>query len=232
MTNKYAQVLCNNPIFWKNKFRYDNLQLNEPIPTTLKGWVHKYLDTLNNNVPLLVEQYDFTTYPKTLLNFDETFKNLGPIGRGTFAETNLVMDINNNLYALKLFYENNLKEYEDEVNTLIELSTPTCHPDIICYRDHFILNNKYAILTDYIESKTLEQFIRTTSWNLKEVKFIILQLLTILIWMHQKGYRHGDILTGNIIVTKDMKIKLIDLGLTVKINDLMDARGDIFNIIS
>ena len=144
---------------------------------------------------------------------------MGIIGRGTFAETYLVIDNHNNSYALKLFYSKNLKEYEDEVKTLIDLSTPTCHPDIICYKDHFILNNQYAILTDYIEGKTLEQFIRSNHLTLKEVKFIILQLLSILIWLHQKGYRHGDILTGNIIVTKDMKIKLIDFGLAVRIDD-------------
>src|SRR5437016_8912690 len=148
LTNKNAQSICNNSSFWKTKFKYDHLPLSEPLPITLKQWVHKYINTINNILPLPLEQYDFRTYPKTLINFDETFKNMGIIGRGTFAETYLVIDNHNNSYALKLFYSKNLKEYEDEVKTLIDLSTPTCHPDIICYKDHFILNNQYAILTD------------------------------------------------------------------------------------
>jgi len=33
--NKKAQIICNSVSFWKNKFKHDNLPLDDPLPTTL-----------------------------------------------------------------------------------------------------------------------------------------------------------------------------------------------------
>jgi len=168
-----------------------------------------------------------TTSPKTLLNFDTVFTDVGVIGRGAFGEIHLITDNYNHQYALKIFYEKNVNEYENEVNVLVDLSTPKCHPNIICYVDHYMIDDKYAILTDYIEGKTLEQYSRSHQLTVHDIKLIGLKLLDIVSWLHEKGYNHGDILTNNIMITPDGQLKLIDFGLAHK---SLDTREDVYNI--
>lgn len=220
--NKKAQIICNSVSFWKNKFKHDNLPLTDPIPKTLNQWINRYLNTVQTDISL---KFDMTTFPKTLLNFNEVFEDVGVIGRGTFGEIHLITD-NDKQYALKIFFNRNENEYENEVNVLIDLATPKCHPNIICYVDHFIVNDKYAILTDYIEGKTLEQYSRSHKLSLDDIKLIGLKLLDIVSWLHDKGYVHGDILTNNIMITNG-QLKLIDFGMAHK---SLDTREDVYNI--
>lgn len=223
--NRKAQIICNSVSFWKNKFKQNNLPLTDPLPTTLNQWINRYLNTVQSNDTII--SFDMTTSPKTLLNFNEVFEDVGVIGRGTFGVIHLINDKYDNQYALKIFYNKNIDEYENEVDVLVDLSMPECHPNIICYVNHFIINDKYAILTDYIEGKTLEQYSRSNNLTVNDIKLIGLHLLDIVSWLHEKGYVHGDILTNNIIITNDGQLKLIDFGLAHK---SLDTREDIYNI--
>ena len=96
--------------------------------------------------------FDYSTTPKTILNFDQIFKKIKILGSGEHGTTWLIRNHNNEPFALK--YNDMPSIDEDETESLKHFSN-SCHPSLICYIDHFLLDNKQVILTDYIDGKTL-----------------------------------------------------------------------------
>jgi len=174
-------------------------------------------------------KFDKSTHPKTLLNFDQVFKDVKILGAGGFGETHLVIDKSGKKYALKLLHPKGFEKmsYYREVSALINLSSvPDCDPNIVCYYNHFAINHftnfknqkinikYYAILTEYIDGMTLAQFDSVYKLSVNDVIYVGLWLLNILDYLHKNGFAHNDISNANIMVTKDKQLKLIDLGLT------------------
>ncbi|HSW76518.1 MAG TPA: protein kinase family protein [Candidatus Saccharimonadales bacterium] len=154
------------------------------------------------------------------LNVNQQYTIVKLIGRGHFGQTYLVKNKQNQYYALKLFYKPD-RDYYREVENLIQLSKTGCNPDIICYKNHFIFNGQYAILSDYIDGVNLEQFKHRL--NIKNIKHIGLWLFGVLSWLHKKGYAHNDISLSNIMLDKNNQLKLIDFGLSCNIYAKIDS---------
>ena len=158
-------------------------------------------------------------HPKVLLNFNEVFKDLKILGSGNFGETHLIEDIvNKKQYALKMLYKIDKNDFYREVISLINLSKqPNCDPDIVCYYNHFILVNDqqyYCILTEYIPGVNLSSFDEVHKLSINDIVRTGLWLLKVIGRLHKKGFAHNDINPGNIMVTENRDLKLIDFGLT------------------
>ena len=139
------------------------------------------------------------------------------LGEGHFGETHLVSK-NNQLYALKTFHPTaNVEDYQREVTNLMQLSQPHCHPDVICYIDHFKINNKYYILSKYIDGVTMDHYIQSHAMTRYAITHFALWLCQILAWLHHKGFAHNDIGTNNIMRTPRGHYKLIDFGLSCRL---------------
>lgn len=141
------------------------------------------------------------------------------------GDTFLIRDKYNHPYALKLSKNFN----EDELEALKHFSTPDCHHNLICYKDDFMFNEYFALLTDYIDGNTLDFTYGLTN---KDLELIFLELLNILAYIHSKGYVHKDPNLSNIMITKQGKVKLIDFGNCRPISKLYDIGGDLFYLAS
>ena len=161
--------------------------------------------------------FDYSTSIKTILNFKELFTTDRQLGAGEFGVTYLIRDNNNHPYALKIsiFEGDDDPDIKREIKSLIYFATPKCHPHLLCYLDHFILNNRICILTEYIDEKTLSD---SKNLSIQAIESIYLELLDTLAWMHSKGYNHGDIKSDNIMITPQGQVKLIDFGFTTKMD--------------
>jgi serine/threonine protein kinase len=175
-------------------------------------------------------KFNYSTHPKTLLNFDQIYKDVKLLGAGNFGETHLIIDkITKKQYSLKFMFPDkiNINEYYREVSSLINLSsTPNCNPSIVCYYNHFIVkgyttyNNKYnpnsyyCILTEYIDGLTLAKYDEKYNFSYDDILIIGLWLLKTINILHNKGFVHNDISPHNIMISKDGKLKLIDFGLS------------------
>ncbi|MBU0479162.1 serine/threonine protein kinase [bacterium] len=79
--------------------------------------------------------------------------------------------------------------------------------DDICY-----------IVLEYFDGHNLREMIRTHHTLLKDYIDIILKMCVTLAYIHEKGIIHQDIKSRNMILTKDMDVKIVDFGLAYEKN--------------
>ncbi len=75
------------------------------------------------------------------------------------------------------------------------------------------LNGKLAIVMEYLEAISLEEFIQHSKITTKEMDYIHTCIKKGLLDLDKAGICHGDLHPGNILLTKSGHIKLIDFGL-------------------
>ena len=75
-----------------------------------------------------------------------------------------------------------------------------------------------ALVLEYVEGATLEEFFNTSKPSLKDTLKILISLAHTLGEIHQEGIIHKDLNIKNILVSKDYSLKIIDFGNSTKLN--------------
>lgn len=134
-----------------------------------------------------------------------------------------------------------------------ELSIGCDHPHIVhCYTLEESLPMGCGIVMEYIEGRTLEEFLKEKP-SKKELKRIFSELLSAVEYLHKRGIIHNDLKPDNILISRtDNSLKLIDFGLAdsdmeyalqrlgctkeyaspelLNRHNMIDARSDIYSI--
>lgn len=94
------------------------------------------------------------------------------------------------------------------------------HPQIPVFYDFFEDKSQMYLVMSYLTGDTLEDLIfeQARTYNEQECVRITLQLLNIVIFMHEQGFVHLDIRIPNVLFKNDF-IYLIDFGLARKIDE-------------
>ncbi len=155
-------------------------------------------------------------------------KEIGKGGMGTVykAEDRLL----NRVVALKLLKPTlnlNKRAFERfiaEARTAAKLS----HPNIVIVYDVGKFNDKFFIAMEYLEGKTLLEYMREKGgFTIRQVLFIASKLFSALQYAHKNGVIHRDIKPQNIMLTKERKIKVMDFGLAVLASEIEKEKGRI-----
>ena len=92
----------------------------------------------------------------------------------------------------------------------------------------FLFEGKTAALVqEYIDGTDLRNLIFKKKLNYTEVLDIAIQLSDILHYLHQKGVIHKDINSGNVMITADGAVKLLDFGIS---SNLRSETNEILNV--
>ena len=112
----------------------------------------------------------------------------------------------------------------NEITILRELE----HPFILKFNSLYKFDNKFHLITELVDSETLYDFILREETLLEESAALIIKyLLEALVYLEENGIIHRDIKLENILVvyeSDDIKIKLIDFGLAIKINEVTGTK--------
>jgi serine/threonine protein kinase len=101
--------------------------------------------------------------------------------------------------------------FKNEAATLSQLH----HPNIVILFDYLEEEEALYLIMEYVEGKTLEEYIQTVSGPIPEIRAIPLfaQVLEGFAYAHEQGVVHRDVKPANIMVTAREKIKILDFGI-------------------
>lgn len=103
------------------------------------------------------------------------------------------------------------------------------HPNIVKVLEYFEANNTAYMVMDFIEGKSLKEYVNDKGkLNEEQALGIFNQLLDATKNIHAKNYLHRDIKPDNIIITLEDKAVLIDFG-TAKFHE--DDNGDTSTLV-
>lgn len=114
--------------------------------------------------------------------------------------------------------ENGIQQYQElkrrfmqEAKTMAELENVE---GVVKVKDYFQENNTAYIVMEYLDGKTLKELVREGKKKMSVSQAVTLfePIMHSLSKMHKVGIIHRDISLDNIMITKDHRVKLIDLG--------------------
>src|SRR4029450_10847368 len=105
--------------------------------------------------------------------------------------------------------EANLKRFEREAR----LASALDHPNICTIFDLNEINGIHFIAMQYIEGRNVRQLVNGRPLSLESALSIAVQVVDALAAAHSRGIIHQDIKAGNVMVTPNGQVKVLDFGL-------------------
>jgi CheY-like chemotaxis protein len=140
------------------------------------------------------------------------YEKLGRLGIGSFGEVWKVKDVVEippSIYVAKVPLSKNYNaRIEKEARILKRLSDHSCVPK---YREIIEDKNKAILIQEFVVGKTLYEVIERELTN-KEVASVVIQLVDVVAYAHDREIIHRDIKPGNVMVRPDGSITLLDFG--------------------
>jgi eukaryotic-like serine/threonine-protein kinase len=147
------------------------------------------------------------------LNHYEIIEKLGSGGQGTVYKAK---DIRlNRVVVLKVLPKEltantaNFKRFRREAQLCSQLD----HPNICTIYEFNEANGIFFIAMQYIEGKNIRQLVAGKPLELRSALSIAIQVCDALAYTHSKGIIHRDIKAGNVMVTPEGRVKILDFGL-------------------
>jgi len=151
----------------------------------------------------------------------ENYRIVRQLGSGGMGEVYLAEDIRlNRKVALKLLplhftiNPDRVRRFEREARAASALN----HPNIVTIYEIRQSGATQFIATEFVDGKTLRQFMNEKPLNLSEILNVTMQVADALSGAHAAGIVHRDIKPENIMIHRQGYVKVLDFGLA-KLNE-------------
>lgn len=162
------------------------------------------------------------------------------LGSGSFGQTVLLKDpFIDELFVAKKYepyYESDRKEFFDSFLQEIKIMYKLNHRNVVRVFNYYPFESLYTgyILMEYINGKRINEYLEDPSLWAKGVDpdTIFSQLIDGFACIEERGIVHRDIREGNILITRDGVVKIIDFGLGKTFSPIDtsdDSMADIIN---
>lgn len=142
------------------------------------------------------------------------------LGQGAFARVFVFTDlVTCEDVAAKVIEKSKLREGRklQKLRAEIDIHRSMAHPHIVKYYDHFEDMEYHYIILELCLNKTLIDVSKSHShFSVPEVQYIMLQLLSATQYMHDHNVLHRDMKLGNIMIDRDLQMKVGDFGLAAR----------------
>jgi serine/threonine-protein kinase len=144
------------------------------------------------------------------------YEILGVLGAGGMGKVYKVRNIiSDRVEAMKILLPNlaSEKELADRFLREIKLLATLHHPNIASLRTALTLDNQLVMIMEYVDGVTLSSRLQQGPISAGETVKYVDQVLNALSYAHQLGIVHRDIKPGNMMLTSDGTVKLMDFGI-------------------
>lgn len=151
----------------------------------------------------------------------ETYEVLGVCGQGGMAKVYVANQLKlDRKVAIKVLNpelstdETFIQGFDREAKVLAELS----HPNIITVFDRGYHKGLYYVVMEYVDGVSLEEWIKDRKLKREDWCRIVVSFAKGFDYIHRKGIVHMDVKPSNILMTSDGHIKIMDFGISQKID--------------
>ncbi|XP_062585013.1 sperm motility kinase 2B-like [Saccostrea cucullata] len=154
---------------------------------------------------------------------ENTYIILHKIDEGAFGDILCVQRLKDHkLLAMKqILYRGDISRdpyITQELNNLSNIK----HEFIIMLIEAIITDKSVNLIMELAENGNLEDLVRENKLDSDQLPVILKQLLTALNFCHKSKIAHRDVTPYNILLTRDMSVRLADFGLSVPCRDSDD----------
>jgi serine/threonine protein kinase len=169
----------------------------------------------------LIEQHDFSTDAAPPPGPFGRFYLQELINRGGMAELWLATDQQQKTFALRRMHKTGRFDFTSKKNFLRGcdiLSRIHHHENVITYHEHGKIDGTPFLLMDYIEGENLKVLEALADDSLSDhVGNILLDMAQALEHVHDSGFMHLDFKPENVMVSRNVNVRLIDFDLALPI---------------
>lgn len=141
------------------------------------------------------------------------------VGQGASGSVYVARDLQTNeIVAIKQMDLPNQPRKELIVNEII-LMKEAIHPNVVNYKNSFLVNDQLWVVMEYMEGGALTDIIEQGPLDEQEIAGICLQTLEGLAHLHKQNIIHRDIKSDNLLMDKDGHVKLTDFGFSAKLTN-------------
>lgn len=153
---------------------------------------------------------------------DDYLYNNDFIGRGSFSKVYVGYKKKDKKqkYAIKKIYRKDDSKYIYYIDKEIEIMKKLNHENIIRLYD-VIYRDKYIFLILELCDSDLHSFMNKNDLNENQIKLIIRQITNALKYIMDNNIVHRDLKPHNILINKDLTIKLCDFGFAKEFKDTL-----------
>ena len=144
------------------------------------------------------------------------YEILGVLGAGGMGKVYKVRNtISDRVEAMKILLPNlaDQKELADRFLREIKLLASLNHPNIAALRTALTLDNQLVMIMEYVDGVTLASRLQQGPVQVADAVYYIDQVLAALVYAHQMNVVHRDIKPGNMMLTPQGVVKLMDFGI-------------------
>jgi calcium-dependent protein kinase len=191
-----------------------------------------------SNDPKPITLVNFPITPVTfrrpsLQNYSHNYKELKKLGSGSFAQVMLCLHLPTHTQrAVKIIKKASIcTSQQDSVFILKEFKIlrELDHPNIVRCFEVFEDDNCCYISTEYCPAGDLfSEIIKLKKFQESQASEIIKQVLSALVYCHEKGVSHRDLKPENILLmetNENLSIKLADFGNSIEFNNQSKLTG-------
>ena len=142
------------------------------------------------------------------LNFED-FETKEEIGAGQFGRV-FKADFLGTLVAVKECYKLDGMDFKKYLEREVSLLQTLRHPNIIQFMGVYIKNENTFIVTEFLDGGNLSSFIKNneaSDWNTR-ISFSI-DTARALYYLHKQNIIHRDLKPENLLLTENLRIKVI-----------------------
>ncbi len=162
----------------------------------------------------------------TKIHHYEILKKLGAGGQGTVykaRDTKLDREVVIKVLPPELTAKTaNFQRFEREAKLCSKLD----HPNICTIYDYHEDDGTFYIAMQFVRGKTVRQLVDGRALELKSALNIAIQVCDALAYAHARNIIHRDIKAGNVMVSEDGNVKILDFGLAKLMQDDLPADAE------